>query len=98
MKLTEEMKRRIDAYFESMTPEEVEEVLKGYGLKEDHSYTLDELKSEVDRFKDYILKSRKRNNCIIDIAFESNRFDYMSEMLGQNRVLQVTAKININIE
>lgn len=33
MKLTEEMKKKIDAYFESKSAEEVEEILKGYGIE-----------------------------------------------------------------
>ena len=33
MKLTEEMKKKIDSYFESKSAEEVEEILKGYGIE-----------------------------------------------------------------
>ena len=32
MKLTEELKHKIDAYFESKSKEEVYEILKGYGI------------------------------------------------------------------
>lgn len=32
MKLTEELKQKIDAYFESKSEEEVYEILKGYGI------------------------------------------------------------------
>lgn len=33
MKLTEDLKQKIDAYFESKSEEEVEEILKGYGIE-----------------------------------------------------------------
>lgn len=33
MKLTEEMKKKIDAYFESKSAEKVEEILKRYGIE-----------------------------------------------------------------
>lgn len=33
MKLTEEIKKKINAYFESKSAEEVEEILKGYGIE-----------------------------------------------------------------
>lgn len=35
MKLTEELKQRIIGYFESISEEEVQEILKGYGLIEE---------------------------------------------------------------
>ena len=35
MKLTEELKQKIDAYFEGKSEEEVYEILKGYGLEEE---------------------------------------------------------------
>lgn len=35
MKLTEELKQKINAYFESKSEEEVYEILKGYGLVEE---------------------------------------------------------------
>lgn len=51
MKLTEELKQKIDAYFESKSEEEVYEILKGYGLKEEnntkyHSLFADKLSGE----------------------------------------------------
>lgn len=72
MKLTEELKQKIDAYFESKSEEEVYEILKGYGLKEENTYTLDELKSEVDKFRDYLLKVCSKNECAINVEFEYN--------------------------
>lgn len=70
MKLTEDLKQQIDAWFENKSAEEVEAILKSYGLKEEHSYTLDEMRSEVDKFKDYISEVCRKNECGISVEFE----------------------------
>ena len=75
MRLTEELKQKINDYFESESEEEVYEILKGYGLKE-NTYTLDELKSESDKFRDYLLKFCSKNECSINVAFEHVTDDY----------------------
>lgn len=67
MKLTEDLKQQIDAWFENKSAEEVEAILKSYGLKEEHSYTLDEMRSEVDKFKDYLSEVCRKNECGISI-------------------------------
>lgn len=95
MKLTKELKQKIDSYFESKSEEEVYEILKGYGLKEEYSYTLDELKSEVDKFRGYLLEVCKQNELRINVLFESNGVDYMGEMLGKERSLEIRTRINI---
>lgn len=50
MELTEEMKKKIDAYFESKSAEEVEEILKGYGLKEEKRKIV--FRGELKRYLD----------------------------------------------
>lgn len=57
MKLTEEMKNKIDAYFESKSAEEVEEILKGYGLKEENRKIV--FRGELKRYLD---EYNKRNS------------------------------------
>lgn len=41
-------------------------------IKEAKSYTLDELKSEVDKFRNYLLKVCGKNECAINVEFEYN--------------------------
>lgn len=92
MKLTEELKQKIDAYFESKSEEEVYEILKSYGLKEEKTYTLDELKSEVDKFRTYLLNVCVKNICYVNVEFKS------SESLNQfskGKSIKVETRINI---
>lgn len=42
MKLTEELKQKIDAYFESKSEEEVYEILKGYGIEVPKAKSIEE--------------------------------------------------------
>lgn len=39
---------------------------------EEKTYTLDELKSEVDKFRNYLLKVCCKNECTINVEFEYN--------------------------
>lgn len=39
---------------------------------EEKTYTLDELKSGVDKFRDYLLKVCCKNECAINVEFEFN--------------------------
>lgn len=93
MKLTEELKQKIDAWFESKSEEEVYEILKGYGLKEEQ-YTLDELKKRVDSLKDYAtsLSSELNVELSIDIETEVENLD-----LGISCRTSVKGKSRINI-
>ena len=76
MKLTQEQKQRINDYFESMSEEEVMEILKGYGLKET-TYTLDELKKRVNDLKDYATKLSSELNVGLSIEVETDIDDYI---------------------
>lgn len=41
-------------------------------INEDTSYTLDELQSKVDEFKEYLAEVNKRNQCSIDVWFDTH--------------------------
>lgn len=43
---------------------------------EEKTYTLDELKSEVDKFKEYLLEVCSKNKCTINVEFEYVTDDY----------------------
>lgn len=72
------MKKKIDTYFERKSAEEVEESLKGYGLKEEKTYTLDEFKSEVEKFKTYLMEVsfKHKKNINVKFEWESSFFDW----------------------
>ena len=41
-----------------------------YSIEDHNEYSLNELKREVDRFRDYILEVSSKNNCCISLNFE----------------------------
>lgn len=51
---------------------------------EEKTYTLDELKSEVDKFRDYLLKVEKKSFCMINVEFITSKT--MEELYGQRSV------------
>lgn len=57
---------------------------------EEKTYTLDELKSEVDKFRDYLLKVCEKNECIINIEFEGESYSGDARMIKK-----VETRINI---
>lgn len=61
MKLTEELKQKIDAYFESKSEEEVYEILKGYGIEVPKKESIEEKPIgegfEFEGFKLKVVKS-----------------------------------------
>lgn len=59
--------------------------------KEEKSYTLDELKLEVDKFREYLLKVCRKNECDINVEFKCNEaFDTeFTKRIG------ISTKINI---
>lgn len=70
MELTDELKQQIDAWFENKSEEEVENILKSYGFKEEHQYTLDELKRRVDEMRDYLFKYTSNTNQLIEVRLQ----------------------------
>lgn len=63
MKLTDEMKQKIDSWFESKTEEEVKEILKGYGIEPNQKGSIEERPvGDVFEFEGHKLKVVKSKN------------------------------------
>lgn len=58
---------------------------------EEKTYTLDELKSEVDKFRNYLLEVCSKNECAINVEFEYNEIisTFFAKSIG------IETKINI---
>lgn len=92
MKLNEEFKQKIDDWFESKSEEEVYEILKGYGLKEEQ-YTFDELKKRVDELKKYATRLSSELNIGLSIEVET---EVENVCVGVNyRSTKGSSRINI---
>lgn len=60
-------------------------------MKDEKTYTLDELKSEVDKFRDYLLKVCSKNECVINVEFEYNE----TISTFSDKSIGIETKINI---
>lgn len=68
MKLTEEMKKKIDAYFESKSAEEVEEILKGYGIEISPLKVMEqETKTITMPLSEYNQLIQNSNKCFVEL-------------------------------
>lgn len=54
------------------------------------TYTFEELKSEVEKFREYLLNAGNKNGCCIDVSFSSTKYE------GLNTVANVKSDISIN--
>lgn len=57
--------------------------------KQEATYTFEELKSEVEKFREYLLNAGNKNGCCIDVSFSSTKYE------GLNAVANVKSDISI---
>lgn len=57
--------------------------------EKDDTYTFEELKSEVEKFREYLLNAGNKNGCCIDVSFSSTKYE------GLNTVANVKSDISI---
>lgn len=78
--------------YEIITYQQFKELIDGKNTNEnkEKTYTLDELKSEVDKFRDYLLKVCEKNECIINVEFEGESYSGDARMIKK-----VETRINI---
>lgn len=86
MKLTEELKQKINAYFESKSEEEVTEILKGYGIEVPEKQSVEERPiGDIFEFEGTKLKVVKsKTSACSGCYFNSERECWLqnSEVLG----------------
>lgn len=89
MKLTDEMKQRIDAYFESKTPQEVADILGSYGLEiEQEKPTLDRLYERVQDLRDFALKVD------FDLDIEISTYTESYNVFSSKRKSSISINVN----
>lgn len=72
MKLTEELKKKIDAYFESKSAEEVKDILKGYDIEVSPKENIEERPiGNVFEFEGTKLKVVKTIHCLCNGCYFS---------------------------
>lgn len=82
MGLIKKLKQKIDAYFGGESEEEIYEILEGYWSKEKKTYTLEEFKSEVEKFGEYLMNVSIRQDTKIEVKFS---FEPDSVFTGKSR-------------
>lgn len=58
-------------------------------MKEEKTYTLDELKEEVGKFREFLLNVCDKNKCLINIEFMAQKFSDI------NVVSNIESSINV---